>query len=108
MRFKDQEYALFYKLLGMLILLQVAMQFLSLNQKLSLISLETDESSLLSPIESNVHAKCMFCLDPIHYSTSTPCGHVFCWNCIADWIRQKPECPLCRQYTRPCELFLIH
>ena len=30
-------------------------------------------------------------------SAVTECGHVFCWDCITAWAREKPECPLCRQ-----------
>ena len=41
--------------------------------------------------------KCTLCLEPMKDPAATTCGHVFCWNCICDWCREKPECPLCRQ-----------
>lgn len=41
--------------------------------------------------------KCTLCLDEMRDPSVTTCGHVFCWTCIADWAREKPECPLCRQ-----------
>ncbi|KAF2749805.1 hypothetical protein M011DRAFT_397569 [Sporormia fimetaria CBS 119925] len=41
--------------------------------------------------------KCTLCLEEMKDPSVTTCGHVFCWNCISDWAREKPECPLCRQ-----------
>ena len=41
--------------------------------------------------------KCTLCLEPMKDPAATTCGHVFCWRCICDWCREKPECPLCRQ-----------
>jgi peroxin-10 len=41
--------------------------------------------------------KCTLCLEEMKDPSVTTCGHVFCWACIGDWAREKPECPLCRQ-----------
>ena len=41
--------------------------------------------------------KCTLCLEEMRDPSVTTCGHVFCWTCIVEWIREKPECPLCRQ-----------
>ncbi|KAL2756281.1 hypothetical protein ACRALDRAFT_2087964, partial [Sodiomyces alcalophilus JCM 7366] len=41
--------------------------------------------------------KCTLCLEEMRDPAATACGHVFCWDCIGDWVREKPECPLCRR-----------
>ena len=41
---------------------------------------------------------CNICFsdEPIN-PISTPCKHVFCYNCIKEWIYRKQNCPCCRR-----------
>lgn len=55
------------------------------------------ELGLLGWIQGTQQRKCTLCLDTMKDPSVTTCGHVFCWICITDWIKEKPECPLCRQ-----------
>eukprot|EP00127_Corallochytrium_limacisporum_P002280 Clim_evm68s109 gene=Clim_evmTU68s109 len=52
--------------------------------------------------------QCILCLSNMKNSTMTVCGHVFCWNCIAGWASEKPECPLCRTHIRLNSLFPLY
>ncbi len=59
------------------------------------------EADMMSWIPAGQHSKCTLCLEPFRDPSVTTCGHVFCWTCIQDWVREKAECPLCRQAILP-------
>lgn len=56
--------------------------------------------------------KCTLCMEKREpekgTSAVTECGHVFCWDCIVGWAREKPECPLCRQSLNPSHILPIY
>ncbi|KAF8912908.1 peroxisome assembly protein per8 [Gymnopilus junonius] len=62
---------------------------------------EEDEGTALDinamPSALRASRNCTLCLEERTDSCATECGHLFCWNCIVGWGREKPECPLCRQ-----------
>lgn len=39
---------------------------------------------------------CLLCLDIRSNTSSTLCGHLFCWNCIVEYLQLNPKCPVCR------------
>ncbi|KAM7202156.1 Pex2 / Pex12 amino terminal region domain containing protein [Rhypophila sp. PSN 637] len=55
------------------------------------------QQQVMGWIKGYQQRKCTLCLDEMKDPAATSCGHVFCWTCIGDWVREKPECPLCRR-----------
>lgn len=55
------------------------------------------DSNVMGWIKGQQQRKCTLCLEELKDPAATQCGHVFCWTCIGDWVREKPECPLCRR-----------
>ncbi|PWI74325.1 RING-1 like protein [Purpureocillium lilacinum] len=56
-----------------------------------------DGDKVMGYIKGSQQRKCTLCLEELKDPSATQCGHVFCWECISDWVREKPECPLCRR-----------
>lgn len=61
----------------------------------------------ISWIPEGQHQKCTLCLEAFKDPSVTTCGHLFCWTCVRDWVREKPECPLCRQEVLPSKILPV-
>jgi hypothetical protein len=53
---------------------------------------------------------CVICLGVLEDARAgtPPCQHAFCSVCIADWLAEKGECPLCKTRLTVSELQQPH
>ncbi|KAI0374552.1 hypothetical protein BV20DRAFT_987937 [Pilatotrama ljubarskyi] len=76
------------------------------------VPVEEDEGTVLDvskiPAELRAGRNCTLCLEERTESCATDCGHLFCWNCIVGWGREKAECPLCRQSLNLASLLPVY
>ena len=43
--------------------------------------------------------ECNICLENANEPVVTPCGHLYCWKCIYEWLQQPRDtlvCPVCK------------
>ena len=45
------------------------------------------------------HLYCPICQDVFNYPYALMCGHVFCKNCISEWLGKNRTCPECRTHV---------
>lgn len=51
-------------------------------------------------LQYNAAAKCLICLMALKDPEATPCGHVFCDQCLARWLKEHDTCPACWRNVR--------
>jgi len=59
--------------------------------------------------ENQNHNECPICLSNARFPVVTKCGHLFCWECIKNYVKVKriSECPMCKNGIKLDEVVKI-
>ncbi|XP_026849882.1 peroxisome biogenesis factor 10 [Drosophila persimilis] len=114
------EFSLYgYKILGVITFLQVTVSLAISSwdawrehKRQQLESLKQTGKRFLhraSSVKSSNHdaPQCILCLEPRTNCSLTPCGHIFCWSCILEWLEERDECPLCRESLKKSQVIQL-
>jgi SNF2 family DNA or RNA helicase len=71
--------------------------FLSMLEKLN-------DNTLLDETEKN----CTICLEEMIKGSITKCGHVFCSDCLKNWLKFHKSCPMCKKNLTLEEIYNIN
>ncbi|CAH0552080.1 unnamed protein product [Brassicogethes aeneus] len=50
---------------------------------------------------------CPLCTENLKSASATPCGHIFCWNCIYDCLSYQKNCPICREEIGHSRIYFL-
>lgn len=63
--------------------------------------IDSDEYEQFDAIKARF--SCAICLSIVKNATMTPCGHLFCTNCLNEWadtVYPEIQCPKCRSWFK--------
>jgi len=91
---QDDSFIGSFNLLGKISLFYILFNLIQtvLNQEFNLNNAKASTS-----LENESTRGCILCAENIKNASATPCGHVFCWECIYDSLTYQKTCPVCRE-----------
>ena len=50
---------------------------------------------------------CLICYGEMEEICVTPCGHLFCHECITEWLKTSERCPICNSALQKTQLIKL-
>jgi len=102
-----------YKLLGLLTLSQLCLSlfiryYSFTNSSFATTRRSNTEITHHKSVNTSLSQRCSLCLEKRQDTTATPCGHLFCWYCITEWLQLKNECTLCRESVQMSRIIFLN
>lgn len=99
---QDATYAQSFKFLG-----KISFIYLIYTLVSDFLRIETEETGIYKDCESVSSKICVLCGDLRQNTCATPCGHLFCWDCIQNCLLYQANCPICRDFIKPNKIVLL-
>lgn len=64
-----------------------------------LLSLSNVDNDGVSNGKDSEDLFCIICRSAITVGSLTPCGHKYCKDCLAEWLKRSSSCPTCKSRT---------
>lgn len=118
---KPQDHGLRFQNIGKLMLIQISIEIIKFFYKSykTYTTRKRRKEKQRSVIDLNAEARkesvntadesksCSLCFDTRKNPACTPCGHLFCWDCIMKNCLIKEECPQCRKICKPNKIIQL-
>ncbi|XP_014249339.1 peroxisome biogenesis factor 10-like isoform X2 [Cimex lectularius] len=104
---KDRQSIPAFRVLGGITMIQLLITSTIAIMKNYNVKLPAGESQMVQAKNLSEHRKCAMCLSTYQNPSCTPCGHIFCWNCILEWLQSENQCPICREPTVPSRIVCL-
>lgn len=93
-----------FRMLGIVLFLHIMLTLSYAAYTNFFVKPKSDDKKTVSSCYVDSRKQCPLCLEERCHSSVTPCGHLFCWQCIHESLQTLQQCPLCRHHVLPSQV----